>query len=1116
MQSNFQEYVSAFGQECEAKLGGPGEEEALLTAPVSNLLTSLGSALGHTLIAHDEVAEFEGALRADFAVSVNGVLTGHVEMKKPGTSLDPTTYGRTTHNAKQWKRLRELPNLLHTNGWEWRLWRNGELVGQPVQMGGKWGSIKKAGSSLFAGNDFEALIADFFSWKPLPITSVRTLVMRVTPLSRVLREEVIDALKAERRAVKAGAPESLQPFLGAAASWRRLLMPSADDASFADSYAQTVTFALLLARAEGLDLEGLSLHEISQKLDAGHSLMGKALELLTKHATGPVSIAVAMLSRVISAVQWKALTTGTKDVYLHLYEDFLEYYDPELREKTGSYYTPIEVVDGMVRLTEEVLRKHFGKSRTFRDHSVAVVDGSMGTGTYPLSILKRAADQASEEYGPAAASEALTALAPRLYGLEMQSGPFSVAELRITEALRQAGATLPDDGLPLFVTNTLESPWTATSNELSYTEQLIAVQRQRANAMKRERNVQVVISNPPYEERATGLGGWIEKGDAGHEASGVPLDAFRLEGNGKHEGLALKNLYVYFWRWAMWKVFESTPTTDETPNGGDGIVSYITANGYLTGPGFKGMRKYIRETCSNGWIIDISPEGKMPPAKNAVFKIETPVAIAIFIRSGKTTNMAPAEIKHITLHGTRKEKFEQLATLSLDDARWLPVRSGWTDTFTPKTSDSWDAMPAANDLFPWNTTGVTSNRSWVYSPSAETLEFRFNNLVQEPDVSKKGELMKSTRDSTPYKTKSPLPAVSVSGTPDTCQSTDVSLANLTNVTDMKTVQVSYRSFDRQHIVADSRVLDMPRPPLWAARGPGQIFITEQHSIHPRSGPGLMFNHLMPDQNAFNGRGGRVLPIYHPNGRPNTAPGLLEALADALAAEVQVEDLAAYVAAITGHPGFVSCFDAELQTPGLRVPLTSDPDLWKAAVEIGKRVLWLHSFGANFVDMAGNRPPNVRNALEVEHAMYQQAVTGLPEEMNYDETTRVLHIGSGSFSPVSPAVMNYQVGGRPVIQNWFAYRRKNPTMGRSTTTLDHVQPPHWESEWSLELLELLSVLEQLTSLEKSQDALLAEVLAKPTISRSALEELGCRWPVDAKGSKDRKADFSDADDVLFSA
>ncbi|MFC6127922.1 type ISP restriction/modification enzyme [Mycolicibacterium llatzerense] len=60
-----------------------------------------------------------------------------------------------------------------------------------------------------------------------------------------------------------------------------------------------------------------------------------------------------------------------------------------------------------------------------------------------------------------------------------------------------------------------------------------------------------------------------------------------------------------------------------------------------------------------------------------------------------------------------------------------------------------------------------------------------------------------------------------------------------------------RSFDRQWIVADSRFLDFPRPPLWAAvRITKQIFIVELHS-HPISdGPGIVFSRLIPDVHHF--------------------------------------------------------------------------------------------------------------------------------------------------------------------------------------------------------------------------------------------------------------------------
>jgi Type ISP C-terminal specificity domain/N-6 DNA Methylase len=1101
--SKFSELIEEFGAQCKAKLAGPGEREALISGPVSNLITAIGAAAKIPLVTHDEVREMDGALRADFAISVKGALTGHIELKAPGVSLDPETYGKTTHNYLQWQRLKELPNLLHTNGLQWRLWRRGELK-HDVYLGGA--SIVTAGKGLTAGSSFDAMIHDFIGWEPTPITSVKKLVDQVAPLARVLREEVMEALRAERRAIKGGGDKTMQPFLGAAQSWRRLLMPAAKDEEFADGYAQTVTFALLLARAEGLELKNAKLHDVSELLDSTHSLMGKALDLLTKHSKGPVHTAVELLTRVISAVEWEQLANGSKDVYLHLYEDFLENYDPELREKTGSYYTPPEVVEQMVRLSEEALKTFFAKPRAFRDPSVAVVDGSMGTGTYPLEILNRAADQAEAEYGKGAVPEALTSLAPRLYGLELQSGPFSVAELRITGRLKKAKADLPPQGLNLYVADTLESPFSASSDQLSYTEQLIAAQRQRANTMKRERNVQVVISNPPYEERAAGLGGWIESGEnTGKKDDYVPLHDFKYPGNGKHEGMALKNLYVYFWRWAMWKVFESTPTTAETTDGSDGIVCYISANGYLTGRGFKGMRKYLRETCSHGWIIDLNPEGKRPPKANVIFNIETPVAIAMFIRTKGTEKTTPAVIKHVTLTGDYASKMAALSTLTLDDGRWQPVRGKWTAPFTPASVGGWDSYPAVEDIMPWGSTGVTSNRGWVYSPCQDTLESRFRTLVMEPDRKVKATLLKATDDSTLDKKKSPLPSIATGEggkQRDTEQETHIPLGDVQFVSEVKTVPVMYRSFDRQYVIADFRVLDRPRLPLWAARKvDGQVFVVEQHSIHPKKGPGLVFSADMPDQNAFNNRGGRTSPLYHPDGSPNLAPGLLAALSKYLDREISESDLLAYVAGIAGHPHYVDHFDADLSTPGIRVPFTADPGLWDEVVRLGKEILWLESFGRAYLDDEEGRGRNVRETPGFSHASYLEPVKGIPDKLEYEETTATLEVGQGRFGPVSREVVDYEVGGVNVLKQWFGYRKQDPN-GKVSSELDRINPTKWVPEWSTQLLEILSVLTQLVELHKMQAKLLEQVAAAPTIGMEELEAAGVQWPSDAPGSKDR--------------
>src|SRR5699024_9955803 len=110
---------------------------------------------------------------------------------------------------------------------------------------------------------------------------------------------VLEQLALERKAIRAGSDEWNQPFLGLARDWRALLFPTADDETFADGYAQTVTFALLLARTEEISLEGSSLHAVGSQLSHEHSLMGKALQLLTDDVADDFRITLDLLVRII-------------------------------------------------------------------------------------------------------------------------------------------------------------------------------------------------------------------------------------------------------------------------------------------------------------------------------------------------------------------------------------------------------------------------------------------------------------------------------------------------------------------------------------------------------------------------------------------------------------------------------------------------------------------------------------------------------------------------------------------------------------------------------------------------------------------------------------------------
>jgi Type ISP C-terminal specificity domain/N-6 DNA Methylase len=1054
------------------------------------LLERFGEHLHLKAVFHDEVRDPERRVRPDYGVSIDGAISGYVEVKAPGRGIEPS--GFKGHDLKQWERQRDLPNLLYTNGTEWRLFRDGEPIGDPVIFPG--GSLAKAGAKLTATPDFEELLTDFLRWRPAPIGSVTTLVKAIAPLTRLLRSEVLDQLAAERRALKDGAPEYEQPFLGLAADWRRLLFPAATDDVFADGYAQTVTFALLLARSDDIELDGATLHTVGDKLGDHHSLMGRALQLLTDNVAQDFKVTLDLLVRVIGAVDWPSVRKGKRDTYLHLYEHFLEEYDPQLRQQSGSYYTPIEVVEQMVRLTDEVLTTRLGM-QGFGDERVLTVDPAMGTGTFLQAVIDRAAEQIAELHGPGMVRGLVTDLAKRLVGFELQTGPYAVAELRTTDILRNTGATPPPGGMRLYVTDTLDDP-NAPIEQLASGLGAISDSRRQASIVKRDEPVTVVIGNPPYRERAEGEGGWVEMGsesgrDGKKDAKHAILDHFRAEGNGMAE-YVLKNLYIYFWRWATWKVF------DALPDDRAGVVCFITTSGYIGGPGFKGMREYLRRECSEGWVIDVSPEGIRPEIRTRIFPgVQRPLAIGIFVRDADTSKVEAATVRHVAIDGLQADKYGKLSTLSIEGPQWREARPAWQAPFTPAADSDWDEFPAVGDLLPWVAPGVKPNRTWVYSPSPSILETRWDRLINEDDHDSKTTLFKETPDTNLDKDKQPLPGQ------------DTHNFNGPFKTEKGTsppaIRVGYRTLDRHWLLPDSRLIHRPSPDLWRARQNGQVFLVEQHAHPVEEGPGLVFSSLIPDMHHFNNRGGRVLPIVHPDGSPNLAADLLHALGGLTGTPVEAGDVIAYLGAVVAHPAFTKHFADELTTPGIRVPITEDAALWSEAVSLGRQVIWLHTYGEAFADDADGRPDgNIRFPKGDERQpLSRRPVTKMPEELTYDADRKTLKLGDGEWGPVTPSVIEYEVGGRNIIKSWFNYRKRNPT-GKKTSPLDDIHVEEWPNEWTVELIDLLTVLTRLVELEPAQADLLDRILAGPILTKDELAERGVKWPTTKKDRAPHRA------------
>jgi hypothetical protein len=329
------------------------------------------------------------------------------------------------------------------------------------------------------------------------------------------------------------------------------------------------------------------------------------------------------MTRVIGRVDWARIGKGRADKWLYFYEDFLETYDNDLRKATGSYYTPPEVVSAMVGLVDQALRgAGFLRKLGLASPDVVVADPAVGTGTFMLGVLRHVAAVVEAEEGAGAVPAQVQATLKRLIGFELQLGPFAVAQLRLLAEVHQLAGALPAEAVHMYVTDTLSNPDDDGGQFTSFLAP-IAKQRKDANRIKREQPITVVIGNPPYKEKAKGRGGWVEgegrkKGEYAPLADWQPPAAWGVGAHAKH----LRNLYVYFWRWATWKVFDDRPKAGpHAGEGGSGIVAFITVAGFLSGPGFERMRAYCASSVRTFGSSTALPRGTSRRSAPGSFRV---------------------------------------------------------------------------------------------------------------------------------------------------------------------------------------------------------------------------------------------------------------------------------------------------------------------------------------------------------------------------------------------------------------------------------------------------------------------------------------------------------------
>ena len=399
----------------------------------------------------------------------------------------------------------------------------------------------------------------------------------------------------------------------------------------------------------------------------------------------------------------------------YFYEPFLAAFDPELRKQLGVWYTPNEIVRYMVARVDRALKDDLGIADGLAAENVYVLDPCCGTGAYLAEVLRRiAGNLAGKGLGALVGARVKEAATKRVFGFEIMPAPFVVAHLQVGLTMQDLDAPLSDDGAEraqVFLTNALTGWEQKEHKRLLFPE--LQEERDRAERVKQETPILVILGNPPYN----GFAGMAV--DEERELT----DAYRTTKRVRRpKGRGLNDLYVRFFRMAERRIVEKT---------GRGVVCFISNYSWLDGLSFTGMReRYVDAFDSvridnlhgDRIISEYAPDGQTSetifalPGQSPGIKIGT--SITLLCRSGpRSSGGDGARVLYRDFIEAKADNRRRALLDSLDtatpDAGYAALRPNVRLglPFKPvAVSEDWFLWPSLPELFPASFPGVKTSR----------------------------------------------------------------------------------------------------------------------------------------------------------------------------------------------------------------------------------------------------------------------------------------------------------------------------------------------------------------------------------------------------------------------
>ena len=455
----------------------------------------------------------------------------------------------------------------------------------------------------------------------------------------------------------------------------------------------------------------------------------------------------AALDRVDRAAFFARFAEGEAVPYF--YEPFLQAFDPALRKQLGVWYTPWEIVRYMVARVDKALKDDLGIPDGLAAENVYVLDPCCGTGAYLAEVLRRiAANLQGQGLGALVGARVRRAATERVFGFEIMPAPFVVAHLQVGLTMQALDAPLADDGTEragVFLTNALTGWEPRTTKPLPFPE--LEEERDRAERVKQETPILVILGNPPYN----GFAGVAV--DEERELSEAYRTTKRVR---RPEGQGLNDLYVRFFRMAERRIAEKT---------GRGVVCFISNYSWLDGLSFTGMRERyleafdaVRIDCLNGDKYKtgkVAPDGSPDPSifstEGNPVGIQVGTAVATLVRKAEHVPADTVGFRHLWGQAKRTELLEtaegEPESLYGSVEPVLPLGLPFVQT---AVDDEWFDWPSMPDLFPVSFPGVKTSRDrFLVDTDLDRLRMRiadyFDAGLSHEEVARRyPEAMKST------------------------------------------------------------------------------------------------------------------------------------------------------------------------------------------------------------------------------------------------------------------------------------------------------------------------------------------------------------------------------------